>query len=205
MPTDGELAGGFEGTWESQWVNVLNLATLVPANQLGTGKGIECFLNFGVNFNDGKPMVIGRGNNGSPNLPVPPLLVAGNQSWTYVFRLVNNGRGLIGRWHSGPWIPEGERVVLPEGSDFMPVSFATSNRVSYAGQVFFNLSDDGWFFTGGWNSSADPDNWRPWDGRKVSDDPRHKRDVTWPEVGDVDGWPRNLFTLTRMDVPSELL
>jgi hypothetical protein len=205
MPRQGSVTGSFEGTWESHWVNLLDLAAHVPPNQLGTGKGYECFLNFGVSGMDGEPMAIGRGHNANHNFPVPPLSVAGNNSWTFVFKLVNNGRRLIGRWYSGPWFPEGERVTFPSNSEFMPVGFPTSNRLNWSGQVFFNLSDDGRYFTGGWNVSSEPNNWRPWDGRKISDDPRHKRDITWPQVGDVDGWPRNLFTLTSIEVPSTLL
>jgi hypothetical protein len=206
--SDTKPQGFFEGTWETHWTNLLNLAS---HGAYAPGVGYDTFLRFGDPMVDpnrnGHVTFIGRGHNGNhgrAQWSKPPLSVAGNNSWTVVFKASSDQRLLVGRWHSGPWTPSGEREAFPPNQEFMPLQHPSANSLQWSGQVFFELTADGTQFTGGWNSSTDP-NWRPWDGRKISDDPRLQRDLTLPDWDDVTGWPRDIARVTSITAPTELL
>jgi hypothetical protein len=156
----------FEGTWESTWLSAD--PNYDPGRDTRIGMGIDSLLRLGQ-----------RGNfiyySGAGNQPLSytddvPFL---KPQWNTYARTDLEERILIGRFWGPMWATfnnEGGQLGELRNDSFL----------NQSGQFFFELSEDGKTFTGGYNASSQPTHWFAWDGRKISHNPRYRKSFNPP-------------------------
>ncbi len=159
--------GNFEGTWEETFAGV-NRNDNTLSREARTAMSIESLLRLGQRGNF--IYYSGKGNQPLSYTDGVPFL---KPQWNSYARTDLEERVLIGRFWGPMW------NGFDNGGG--PISeLRNDSFLNQSGQFFFELSPDEKTFTGGFNISSQPTNWFPWDGRKISHNPRYRKSFNPP-------------------------